>query len=234
MYFRRSGKRPLLTCGRYTRANGAECHNNSVDAEATLRVVLNTIAQIIHRHGGRDTLVELLMGRARKAAQASTPHEGVLKALGAKVSELECNLATVQRRLASERDDEIYAALREEYEQTNTELRTARQRLEQEKRARRQGQAADPEENMAAAIALLDDIERITADPNARAEINGLLVRLGMWVGLSFLEGIKGKKRKVRRLASGVITFGDPPLPVPLYGADNADGPDTEGGGADP
>ena len=86
---------------------------------------------------------------------------------------------------------------------------------------------------MAAAIALLDDIERITTDPNARAEINGLLVRLGMWLGRSFVEGIKGKRRKVRRLASGVITFGDAPLPVPLYGSDNADGPDTEGGGAD-
>ena len=35
--------------------------------------------------------------------------------------------------------------------------------------------------------------------------------------------GNKGKKRVVRRVASGVMVFGGHPLPVPLYGRDNAE-----------
>lgn len=52
---------------------------------------------------------------------------------------------------------------------------------------------------------LFDDLERVTEDPDARADIQPLLTDLGLNVGLNFVEAIKGKKRKVRKLASGVI-----------------------------
>ena len=86
---------------------------------------------------------------------------------------------------------------------------------------------------MAAAITLMDDIERINSDRGARAEINGLLRRLGVWVGLSFAEGIKGKERKTRKLAGGIMTLGDAPLPVRLYGRDNAEDPESGARDAD-
>lgn len=54
---------------------------------------------------------------------------------------------------------------------------------------------------------LFDDIVRVTSDPDARADIQRLLNDLGLHVGLNFVEAIKGKKRKVRKLASGVIAF---------------------------
>ena len=57
--------------------------------------------------------------------------------------------------------------------------------------------------------------------------MNPLLKRLGIRLGLNFHGVIKGKKREVRRLLSGVMAFGDSPLPVPLHGKDSVDGDDA-------
>ena len=58
-------------------------------------------------------------------------------------------------------------------------------------------QSAEDEVN--AALSLLEDIRRICDDPSARADVLPLLQKLGLRVGLHFADGIKGKKRKVRR-----------------------------------
>ena len=77
------------------------------------------------------------------------------------------------------------------------------------------------------------------SDAKARGEINPLLRKLGVWVGLSFGSAVKGKKRVVRRLQGGMITFGGQGLPVPMYGTrnrqpGNASGsPEQAGAGAD-
>jgi hypothetical protein len=75
-----------------------------------------------------------------------------------------------------------------------------------------------------AALGLLDDLTRITSDPAARAEVNALLRRLGLRIGLTFSSIVKGKKRVVQRLASGRMVFGDGPLPVPLFAKDHVEG----------
>ena len=70
-------------------------------------------------------------------------------------------------------------------------------------------------------MTLLDDVDRITSDPQARADVNPLLVRMGVRLGLVFTEAIKGRKRRIRKLVGGVMTLGDAPLPVRPYGKDN-------------
>jgi len=77
---------------------------------------------------------------------------------------------------------------------------------------------------------LLDDVARIASEPAARAEVNPLLRRLGIWVGLTFGTVVKGPKRRVQRLLSGRMTFGDTPLPVPLFGARHLEGGPHGGG----
>ncbi|MHC4063038.1 MAG: hypothetical protein ACYSUI_00845 [Planctomycetota bacterium] len=193
--------------------------------------MLTALAQVAHQHGNRNELADLLARQARAAARAGIPQQDadLHAALRARASEFGDHLAIVRRRLATEKDDSIYEALRLEYKQLDAELTTARRRLEKEDRARQTARATDPGQDVAAAIALLDDIERLISDPNARAEINGRLVRLGVRLGLSFTEGIKGKKRKIRKLASGIMAFGDAPLPVKLYGPDNAEEPEDNG-----
>ena len=234
MYVQTSGKRRRYVCGRYTKTNGSECHHNHVDSEAALQFVLSTIRQILNRRGGRDKLLALFRERAKQAAQVNSmpKNRSVVSVLEDKVNELEENLTTVRRRLATEREDCLYKALRNEYKDLDQELGAARRRLNQEKHAPPVPARTDPDQDVAAAIALLDDIERITAEPPARAEVNHLLVKLGIWLGLSFTSAIKGKTREVRKLASGVLTFGDAPLPVKLYGDDNAAPPGDDRGGS--
>src|SRR5262249_42585253 len=84
--------------------------------------------------------------------------------------------------------------------------------------------ATTAEQTAAAAMGLLDDVTRITTEPAARAEVNPLLQRLGVWIGLRFGTEVKGKKRKVQKLRSGRMTFGDRALPVPLFGKDHIEG----------
>ena len=89
-----------------------------------------------------------------------------------------------------------------------------------------------PEAQAEAALALLDDVARVTADPTARAEVNPLSEAAGVMDRLDGSDpAVKGKKRVVQRLASGRMVFGDGPLPVPLFGKDNVeDGPHGCGG----
>jgi hypothetical protein len=92
------------------------------------------------------------------------------------------------------------------------------------------GEAHSPEAQAEAALALLDDVGRVTADPAARAEVNPLLRRLGLQIGLASQPAVKGTKRVPQRLVSRRMVFGDGPLPVPLFGKDNVDeGPQGRG-----
>jgi hypothetical protein len=219
----------VYTCGRYMRTSGAECASNQVDAEAMLRFTLQTLKQLVDRHGNREKLRQKLLERARRAVQepAADPKAGELARLRSRKVDLSEQKDTISYRMARERDDTLYAALSQQYKAAESDLvivEGAISRLEAEQLSAA-GQA--PEVQAEASLALLDDVMRIATNPQARAEINPLLQRLGVRVGLSFGSAVKGKKRVVQRLLSGMVVFGDAPLPVPLFGKDNVeDGPD--------
>jgi hypothetical protein len=227
LYGRRHGQRPIYVCGRYMRTEGAECENNAVDGEALLRFTLRTLRQLVERHGNRDRLRQLLLERAHREAPESVPSpaEQELQVLTGKVSDLTEQLAVVRRRMALEPDDTRYAAIAAEFDRLRAELQVAEKELEAKQRCRPASSGRSPEAEVDAVMALVDDICRVADDVGARADINPLLKRLGMWIGLTFTSAIKGTKRVVRRLASGQITFGDGRLPVPMHGADNRQGP---------
>jgi hypothetical protein len=162
------------------RTSGSECHSNQVDAEAMLRFVLRTLRQLLERHGNREKLRRKPLARARQARHADVPAQ----------------VEAIKYRMARERDDGLYAALARQYAAAKAEAEAAGravQRLEAEQAPA--GEQA-PEEQAESALALLDDVTRVTGDPAARAEVNPLLVRLGVRVGLSFGGVIKGKKRQ--------------------------------------
>lgn len=95
--------------------------------------------------------------------------------------------------------------------------------LRQQEAVRNKVETQAPESQVEGALALLEDVARITTDPSSRAEINPLMKRLGWWIGLRFVPVAKGTRRVDQRLLSGRIEFGDSPLPVPLFGKDNLD-----------
>lgn len=232
LYGRLHGKRAIYVCGRYWRTGGHECENNSVDAEAALRFTLRTIRQLIWQRGDAARLEALFRDRARRLLQSGdhTRASAITAQLEVRVESLKDELATVQYRMAREKDDTLYAGLAEEHRTINANLADAERKLTAHHRLAPAPQAADPEVEVAAAMSFLQSLERAANDPLARGEINSLLRELGVMIGLTFTSAIKGKKRVVRRLASGVMVFGGDPLPVPLYGRDNAEVSDEQNG----
>ena len=215
MYGHSSGKRLVYTCGRYMATGGAECDNNTVDAEAIRQFTLDTLWELTDRLGAREKLQQKLLDRAYRE-QPENPlqhyydHERVR--LQSLVSDLERQLKAAQRNLAIEESPEHRQAIREEFDRIKAELAAA------------VGQLAavpleptcvygTPEEEVNAALRLFDDIQQVAKDPDARARILPLARRLGLRIGLQFVDGIKGEKRRVRRLVGGFLTFADSPFP---------------------
>ncbi len=225
LYGRTTQGRSLYTCGRYMRTASAECASNSVDGEALLRFTLKTLKQFVDRHGNRDRLRALLLERAR--GEVADPGAGAaqreLNTLLTRQQELGGQVRIVERRMAVEEDDARYNAIAAEFDRLRAELGQLDEAVAARQAALAAAPAATPEQAAESALALLDDVMRLAADPPARAGVGPLLQRLGVWIGLSFAGVTKGKKRVVQRLQGGVMTFGDTPLPVPLFGADNAE-----------
>ena len=224
LYARTSQGRPLYTCGRYMRTAAAECNNNNIDAEALLRFTLKTLNQLVAQNGKRDKLRALLLDRAHRAAGRpdARPAAAELKRVQEQQSVLQEDQKIIEYRMAREKDGALYAALCRQHETVRSQVAENRLLITQLEAEQAASATRTPEQEVEAALSLFDDVTRITGDPRARAEVNPLLGRLGIWIGLRFADAIKGKKRVVRRLQSGVMTFGGRP-PVPLHGQDNLD-----------
>ena len=225
LYGRTNQQRAVYTCGRYMRTAGAECASNQVDAEAMLRFTLQTLGQFVDLHGRRDKLRQKLLERALQEGQeyARDPRPAELARLQARQTELQAQHAIIEYRMAREQDDALYAALSRQYQAVQADLAAVAESIRQQEAAAVTVESRSPEAQVEGALALLDDVARITADPAARAEINPLLKRLGLWIGLQFRPVVKGRTRVVQRLASGRMVFGDGPLPVPLFGKDRVE-----------
>jgi hypothetical protein len=236
LYGRTTHGRAVYTCSRYMRTAGAECASNQVDGEAILRFTLKTLKQFVDLHGRRDKLRQKLLERARRDGQgpATDPRAVELARLQARRTELQAQHATIEYRMAREPDDALYAALSRQYKAAQAELAAVAEAIRQQEAAPARVEDRSPEAQAEAALAVLDDVARITADPAARAEVNPLLKRLGLWIGLRFRPAVKGTKRPVQRLVSGRMVFGDGPLPVPLFGRENRDDGPHGCGGASP
>ncbi len=222
LYGRQNQGRLVYTCGRYMRTASSECHSNQVDGDAMLRFTLGTLRQLVDRHGSRERLRHKLLERALRESQglATDAHTAELARLRGRQAELAEQRTAIEYRLARERDDDLYAALGRQYRATvgeATALGDTIRRLEAE---RKNLPARTPQEMADAALAVLDDVERVAPNAAARVEVYQLLRRLGIRIGLTFGSVVKGKKRVVQRLLGGRMVFGDAPLPVPPYGRD--------------
>lgn len=219
LYGLTNGGRALYKCGRYMRTVGAECQSNSVDAEAMLRFTLRTIGHLVDRRGNRDRLRALLEERAQHE-RAGADNRATLPdmSLESKLIELKEQLEVVGRRMAKEGDDARYEAIAREYDRLHEEVQSTEAAMRSERRSSPTEPPMTIQDEVEAAMGLLDNIERITQDHEARAEINPLLESLGLRIGLTFGSVVKGKTRAVRRLLGGVMAFGESPLPVPLHG----------------
>ncbi|HNO78848.1 MAG TPA: recombinase family protein [Phycisphaerae bacterium] len=223
MYSRQHGKRQILTCGRYMKTNASQCKSNSVDSEAAVTFVLSTLRQIIASHGGLVRIEESLRKRIRDDANsvAIDVYTKAVMELERAVAECESQISTAAYRLATVQED-LVSDVESVLKSLKTESKNLQRRLADE-RQKAPTAPTDPEHEIQAAMALLNQLETVTSDLPARREFAVLLRKLNLWLGLEFAEGVKGKKRRVQKLVGGVITFDENQLPVPPFGEDHVD-----------
>ena len=211
------GKRRVYSCGRYLRTAGAECHKNSVDAEALLRLTLRSLGQIIIQAGGTTRIRAILEERAKSSdSMNARTQDRELELLAQNIKQLRADKDTIGRRMSSESDEQRYQFIAAEFDRISGELRAADSRLIQlHDQATPQLTA---EQEIEAAMSLIMRLDRVIEDPTARSDIGSLLAELQLWIGLDFADAVKGQKRIVRRLSGGVIVFGEENLPVRLHG----------------
>ena len=232
MYAKTSGSRALYLCGRYNKTAGCQCDHNAVDADATLTFVLNVLRQSVDSVGGREALREQLHKLARGCTAPAAPKVADdLQVIAQRVAGLEAEAQAIGRNLARSKDDEEMELFRAEHAAVKGQLQRLTSEYERQ-RAHYNDQAAadDVDAEVEAALAVYDDIEVVTKDFAARAEIPRVLEALNLRLWLNFGEGKKGK-RAIRVLKGGLITTGAAELPMPLYGPD-ADPADAGSGGS--
>lgn len=220
MYGREHGGKRVYICGRYSRTSGAECHNNEVDGEALLAMVTGFMRQTIELVGGRDKIrkrMEQFVDVSPSQAASSLQNE--LAGLEIRKSQLQNDLKVAGGNFALAPSDQIRQMVAHRIEAMNLQLEEAEARIHELSRTAAPPQDADG--GVEAAMHLLDQFNEALADPNARQQLIDMIKLMNMQVGLKFVEGIRGKKQKIRRLAGGALYFGSTPLPIPLHGKDN-------------
>ena len=210
------------------RTAGSECASNQVDAEAMLRFTLQTLGQFVDGDGRREKLRAKLMERAQRGAYPETDSStDELKRLDIQIRDLDTQKETIEYRMARERDDALYAALSRQFQAVFNDRRSLQARLEELKNRPTIVYARTSiEDQVDGAMSLLDQIALVAGNPEARQDAASLLNRIGLRICLRFAPAVKGKKRIIQKLVSGIIVFGDRPLPVPLFGKDKC-GPDS-------
>jgi hypothetical protein len=231
LYARENGKRRMYVCGRYMKSAGAECENNAVDAEAMLRVTVESLCQLMQFGGAEDRLRAMLA-----AATAKAPVDAVAKQVEAQMAtalrrreRLLQQQETVGRRMALEDDDDRYRAISGTFDELAAELKQVDERL----RVLRAQQATEPPEaEVDHAVVLYRKLEGILTDPGRRAELAEAFEMLGVRIGLNFGVGMK-KTRVTRQLLGGLLAFDDRDLPVRLHGELGLDGIEAENTASD-
>lgn len=223
MYARTSGERRQYVCGRYTRTNFAECHNNTVDADALLRSTIQDLKQLVVLAGGREHVRRRLKEsiEAKGAAAEKTTAERETEFLKGNLRQLTIDLATMDRRMAREGDDNRYAMIacqRDLLLKEISDIETKIGSLVQE-----MGTVRTVEADVDEAMRLFEEITALTEDDASRLKIGEIVRRIGLWIGLNYAAGVKGTKRQVRVLQGGIMTFGNEELPVRLFGNQRVD-----------
>ena len=221
------GDKLKYVCGRYYNSGYTECHHNTVEATPLATMLVDALVELVSKAGGRDAIRERLLTKARaEADHDAAPEEAA--ALGHRrkqLTALDDDIATAERRMATEKNDARYAAIAKTFDSLVAEKAAVARQINELAAPKPAATArATPEEKVDALMATIDDLAALATDERANAKIRELVLRLGIFVGLEFEEGQWGK-RAVRRLRRGVIAFGEDNLPVPIHGHSRADLP---------
>ena len=211
-------------CGRYYNSGYSECNHNWVEATAVTTMLIDALVELVNKAGGRQAIRDRLLTKARAEADhdAKPDEPATLVQLRRRLAELEDNIATAERRMATEKNEARYEAIAKTFDSLVAEkAAVARQVAELAAPEPVIKTSLSPEEQVDALMATINDLAALAKDENANQKIRDLVLRLGIFVGLEFEERMWGK-RPIRALRRGVIAFGEDNLPVPIHGRSRA------------
>jgi len=179
--------RPMYRCSIYTKTAGKKCNHNNIDGEALLQFTARTLVTLMRRAAGKDKLRAAIEARIRDMQKAPpSPDEAIRQEVLARVERLRLKVAQAPKRILEEDDDELRAALRAGFRDLQAELAEAEKALaEVEMRMPHREPPASVEVEVQKAMALMDRIETVCANPAAREELNRLVQDLGIRIGLT-------------------------------------------------
>ncbi len=188
--------------------NGAAaCSHNEVDAEALLRFSLNALCETVDRLGARELLRQKLAEFASRNVEKPRDHaEGQEHILRDRINELERKKTVVKNNFLSAEDPELRAEAEKAYCEHRSQIDILQRELLQITKSKSEGD--DPNREVDKAMALFDTLHRGVAENFPRAEMPGLFDRLGIKIGLHFVE-VPKKTRRVMRLAGGILALGN-------------------------
>src|ERR1700685_4347315 len=233
MYGSKEHGRRLHLCSKYSESKGRECHRNFVDAEAALRFTLAVLKQrVVQLDGRREIRERLTQLAARQGGSHSDQHRCELDRAEERQRSLERDLRVIGANLARQIDDDVFAMIEAEFKAKKWEVDCHNQRLlALRAQIERANGSATPLEDVGRALALFDQLERITNDLAARADIAELLGKLSFLMGLRFAANPCGKK-PLQIPAGGIITLGDPDSPISKKHLSGVRPPVANGGGS--
>lgn len=198
-------------CGYYQQSHGAACNHNTIDGPTATRFVLTCVRQRVLD----PLLLEQVRERLRVLAEQS--HHGRPARTHATQSRLDAvrlQRAQAERNMALAATPEQFAAVA----RVADELRREEQALEREVRAAREagGAGVDPDTEVRAAMAVLDDLSGLAGEADDLTAVSTLFTQLNARLFLRFQAVTQGK-RTLNRLSAGVLTFGVTEPPVKMY-----------------
>jgi len=214
MYRYQRRGRWCYTCGLYQNSEARCCDHNVIGGAAATRFVLACLRQRVLSAGAADKL----RARLRQLAAGEVggnPADDRRAGAEAELARVKRQLETAGRNMALAADDDEREAMRATY----NGLKADRARLERElaQSSSSRAGAADPEREVAAALAGLDRLTELAdaADADVTA-VGALFARVDVKLYLRFRREERGRQAK-NVPAGGVLTFGSTPPPVPLY-----------------
>jgi hypothetical protein len=199
-------------CGLYQQSHGEQCDHNTVDGLQATQFLLACVRQRLTGPSFREKLEDKL--RAIATQERSDGRTGIeLANKRAALAELRQQKKIAQRNMTLAADTLKLRAMESEFEELDQREATLAEEVQQAERST--APAIDVDAEVGGALQVLDRLTELADAPDLQA-VGQLFDRLNARLFVRF-EQVQTKKRKVNKVAGGVVTFGAAPPPVTLY-----------------
>ena len=202
------------TCGLYQQSHGALCRHNHVDGPLAVRFGLSCIKQRLLTPSLLSKLEQRLAALAKQELQRQSLPVPVIDSKQSELVEIRNQLAVVRGNLAYAKNRDQFDAVSGVFE----ELERRRKTLEAEvmNLKGREDCQFDIKAEVGAAMGLLARLTDLADKAEDFAAAGEIFRKVNIRLFFRFQDEHAGK-RTYRRVAGGVVTFGDVPPPITIY-----------------